>query len=104
VPVIGVREFSSKISKYIGEVERSGEAVIVTRHGRPAVAMLPINAERLQALTVVAAPRLVSDLEQADADIAAGRSRSLDDLIAELDEEGASAKQVEPARVSETAE
>lgn len=95
MPVIGIREFSSKISKYIGEVERSGHPVIVTRHGRPAVAMLPIDVDRLQALTVAAAPRLVHDLERANADLAAGRSRSLDEVLAELDQEQEATTQVE---------
>lgn len=94
MPIIGIREFSGKVSKYIDGVERSGKPVIITRHGRPTVAMLRVDGDRLQALAVAAAPRLVEDLEQADADLAAGRSRSLDDLLAELDEEAASAEQL----------
>jgi prevent-host-death family protein len=104
MPVIGVREFSGKVSKYIDEVERSGKPVIITRHGRPAVAMLRVDVDRLQALTVAAAPRLIQDLEQANADLAAGRSRSLDDMLAELDEEEAAAKQVEPSSMEPPAE
>jgi polyribonucleotide nucleotidyltransferase len=89
MPFVGVREFSKKVSKYIGEVERSGSPVIITRHGRPAVAVLRLDVDRLQALAAAAAPHLVHDFEQADADLAAGRSRPLDDLIAELEEEDA---------------
>ena len=89
MPIIGVREFSSKVSKYVGDVERSGQPVIITRHGQPTVAILRVDADRLQALAVAAAPRLLQNLEQADADLVAGRSRSLDDLVDELDQEAA---------------
>jgi len=87
MPVIGVREFSSKVSRYIGQVEQTGEPLILTNHGRPIVAMMPLDADRLHALTVAAAPRLLADLAQADAALVAGQSRSMDELIAELDEQ-----------------
>jgi translation initiation factor IF-3 len=47
----------------------------------------PVDEERLRELTVAAAPRLLADLEQADAALEAGESRSMDELITELDEE-----------------
>jgi hypothetical protein len=43
------------------------------------------DTERLQALTVAAAPRLLRDSEQANADLAAGRARPFDSLLDELD-------------------
>ena len=42
---------------------------------------------RLQELAIAAAPSFLVDLKQADEDLIAGRSRPLDDLIAELDAE-----------------
>ena len=49
------------------------------------------RSNKLKLLAVAAGPRLLEDLEQADADLAAGRSRPIDELIAELDAEENSA-------------
>ncbi len=87
MPVVGVRELGRKVSKVIGTVERTGEPVIVTRHGKPTVAVLPLDAKRLEALTIAAAPKLAQDMARADEDLAAGRTKPLDEVLAELDAE-----------------
>lgn len=44
MPIIGVRELARNVSRFLEQVERNGEAVIVTRHGRPVAALMPVDA------------------------------------------------------------
>jgi prevent-host-death family protein len=85
VPVVGISELGQNVSGYIARAE-AGEPVIVTRHGRPIVAMLQLSGDRLEALTVAAAPRLVREAEEALEEFRAGGGRSLDELLGEAEE------------------
>ena len=80
MPVVGIREFGRKISEMIARVE-AGEAVIITRHGRPTAAILPLAGDRVEALTVAAAPQLIKQASAAVEQHRAGEGRSLDDLL-----------------------
>jgi prevent-host-death family protein len=84
MPVLGVREFTRSASKTIESVASTREPVIITRHGKPTVAILALDADRWQSLAVAAAPQLLSSLRRADAALAAGQVQSLDEVIAEL--------------------
>jgi antitoxin (DNA-binding transcriptional repressor) of toxin-antitoxin stability system len=88
VPVVGIAELGQNVSGYIARAE-AGEPVIVTRHGRPIVAMLQLRGDRLEALTVAAAPRLVSEAAEALEEFRAGGGHSLDELLAETEEAAA---------------
>jgi prevent-host-death family protein len=85
MPVLGIRDFARSVSKVIDSVESDREPVIITRHGKPSVAILALDADRWQSLAVAATPQLLRSLELANADLAAGRVESLDDVITELE-------------------
>ncbi len=84
MPVVGIAELGQNVSSFIAKAE-AGESVIVTRHGRPIVAMLPLQGERIEALTVAAAPQLVRDAAEALEEFRAGGGRPLDEALAEAE-------------------
>ena len=67
--------------------------VCVTKHGRPTVAMLSWKAyERVQEILatveVLSDPELVEQIQRGEREIEAGEGIHLEQLIAELDQEG----------------
>jgi len=40
---VGIRELKSKLSKYLRQV-KSGQTIVVTRHGNPIGQIVPVNA------------------------------------------------------------
>jgi antitoxin YefM len=82
--VVGIRKLANELSKHIELVEKTGEPVVITRHGKPIAAMQALDQERLEALVLATAPQFVEDLEQADRELAEGTTRSTDAVRAEL--------------------
>jgi predicted nucleotidyltransferase/PHD/YefM family antitoxin component YafN of YafNO toxin-antitoxin module len=58
--MIGVRELAKHASRVISDVLKTGRPVIVTRHGRPAVAMLRVDEGGLEDILSEQARRLVA--------------------------------------------
>jgi prevent-host-death family protein len=84
MPVVGIREFSRTLSEVIARVEK-GETVLLTRHGKPTAAILPIQGDRLEALTLAAAPKFVMEAAESVEELRAGGSSDLDELLAEAE-------------------
>lgn len=82
--VVGIRELANGLSKYIEMVETTGEPLVITRHGKPIAAMQVLDQERLEALVLATAPQFVQDFERADRELAEGKTRSTDEVRAEL--------------------
>lgn len=74
---IGIKELKATASGVIDEVER-GAAYIVTKRGRPAAVLLPI--EEAEDLVLAHADELIRMRRQARAAYARGRAVSLRDL------------------------
>ena len=74
---IGVKELKATASAIIGEVE-AGASYVVTKRGRPAAVLLPI--EDAQDLVLANADEYVRMRRQARAAYAKGRTTSLEDL------------------------
>lgn len=75
----------------IDEVERTGQPALVTRHGRPAVAIVALDVAGLENLVLANAPGFVRAMRRADEELAHGTTRPLSALLAELDAEEATA-------------
>lgn len=76
---IGVLQARTDFSAIIAEVERSGEEVTVTRHGRPAVRIVPVSPPSDD---LVRRRAIIEDIKRMRADLE-GRdlpSYDLDDL------------------------
>lgn len=83
VPVGDARD---RFSELIGEVERTHERIVVTRHGRPvAVVIAPDDLESLEeTLDILSDPRALAEIRESAEDIAAGRMVTIDEIRAEF--------------------
>ena len=81
---VSIRELSRNASGVVGDVARTGRPALVTKHGAPVAAVVPVEADDLEDLVLSKAPEHLADLTAADEDLAAGRTRSADDVLAEL--------------------
>ena len=80
--VVNMRELARSTSRVVDSVHRSGKAALVTRGGRPVVAMIPIDEGALEDWILANSPRFVASLRKADADLRDGRAISLDAFLA----------------------
>jgi antitoxin (DNA-binding transcriptional repressor) of toxin-antitoxin stability system len=60
--------------------------VLVTRHGKPVAAIVPVDADALEDHLLATAPGLLADFADADAALAEGTTRPAADVFAELDD------------------
>lgn len=79
--LIGVRDLARRTREVIEQVERSGEIALVTKHGRPSVAIVPIDAERIEDLLLANAAEFVRGMRLADEEVASGRTTSLSEVL-----------------------
>jgi len=68
MPMIPVRDLARRTREVLDDVQRTGRVAIVTRQGRPAVAIIPLDADDLEDFVL-------------DEDLAAGLTWPLDELI-----------------------
>jgi prevent-host-death family protein len=81
VSVITSRDLARRTRDVLDEVEKTGSPAIVTRSGRPAVAVIPLDVGALEDFVLSTSIRYLADMREADLDLAAGRTVSLDDLM-----------------------
>lgn len=79
--VITSRELARRTKGVLDEVERTKSPAIVTRSGRPAVAVIPLDEGALEDFVLSTSIRYLADVREADRDLAAGAAVSLDDLM-----------------------
>lgn len=83
---VSIRELANNVSAVIDEVAASGRPAVVTKHGKPVAALVPIDQDALEDWVLANAPEYVANMAQADKEIASGeRGTPLDDVLAELD-------------------
>lgn len=75
---IGIKELKATASAVIEDVE-SGAAYIVTKRGRPAAVLLPI--EEAEDLVLANADEYLRTRREARADYAGGRAEALETLV-----------------------
>jgi antitoxin YefM len=86
--IVPVREFRSRLSELIGDVADRRDHVLVTRNGRPAAALVPIDEyEALEETAEILSDRdALAALETGLAEVERGETVSLEDLRRELAE------------------
>jgi prevent-host-death family protein len=89
--MMGIREFSKNISGFIEHVETSGEPAVVTRHGKPVVAIIPLNAEGFEDFVLSHLPEFAAGMRAANAELIRGETRPLADVIADIERDEAAA-------------
>lgn len=82
---VTIRELSRNASSVVDEVARTGRPALVTKHGAPVAAVIPLDAAELEDLALAKMPGFLEDLVAAEEDLAAGRTRPAADVFAELD-------------------
>ncbi len=79
---VGIRELARNVSSVVAEVAASGRPAIVTKHGAPLVAIVPIEPGGSPDAVLA---RATSHLEElAEADRRSGHRRSAPEVFAEL--------------------
>jgi len=66
---IGIRELKNQATQILRSIQEKGSAVVVTRHGRPAALILPIDSAEAEDYVLAHAPQIVRSLNQADQDL-----------------------------------
>ncbi len=87
---VGVRDLGQRASAVVADVEKTRQPTLVTRHGRPVAVLMPIDENDFYDYVLAHAPEYVRDMREADVAIDRGeRGRPLDEVLVELDAEGA---------------
>ncbi|MDJ0376435.1 type II toxin-antitoxin system Phd/YefM family antitoxin [Cryobacterium sp. PH31-L1] len=83
---MSVSEAKDKLSALVESVEATHDAVVITRHGKPAAVMIsPDDLESLtETLRWLTDPLHHAEVDEAKADLAAGRTLSLAEVRAQL--------------------
>jgi prevent-host-death family protein len=89
MPVVGLRQLSRETREVIEQLEKDGEPVVVTRHGRPIAALTPVSEREAAALALAIVPEFVASRERAARSIEAGEGKPVSELLAEFEAEDA---------------
>lgn len=82
---ISIRDLQRNTSGVVADVADSKHTALVTRHGEPIAALVPIDAQDLEDYLLSKVPGFVEDMAAADQAHAEGATRSAADVFAELD-------------------
>jgi prevent-host-death family protein len=74
---VGVRDLKNRTTEILRSLEKSGSAVVVTRHGKPAALILPMGSPEAEDYILSHAPEVVASLREAEADLRSGRTTTL---------------------------
>lgn len=83
---MSVSEAKDKLSTLVESVESTHDAVVITRHGKPAAVLIsPEDLDSLQeTLAWLSDPNHAAEMAEAEDDIASGRMLSLEEVRAQL--------------------
>jgi len=82
---ISIRDLQRNTSGVVANVAASKHAALVTRHGEPVAALVPIDAQDLEDYLLSKVPSFAEDMAKADQALAAGQTCSATDVFTELD-------------------
>jgi len=82
---VSIRELANNASAVVDDVARTRRPAVVTKHGRPVAAVVPIDQDALEDWVLANAPEFVANMEEADAAIAQGeKGLPLDEALAAI--------------------
>ncbi len=90
---LAVADFRANLRALLDDVTETHERVVITRNGTPAAVLLAVDdlESILETLDILADADLVAGIVEGQADIAAGRVHSTDEVLAGLESTGRSA-------------
>ncbi|MGH2723799.1 MAG: type II toxin-antitoxin system Phd/YefM family antitoxin [Actinomycetota bacterium] len=79
-------EARAKLSELLDELERQHEHVVITRNGRPAGVLVPVEEQEAleETLEILQDEELLDALRESEEDVKAGRLNTLDEVRREL--------------------
>lgn len=77
---VSMRELQKEASAIVGLAEK-GEDVIITKHGKPAAVIYPLNEEDMEDYMIEHSPSIRKKIEAGLKDARAGRVTSIEDLL-----------------------
>jgi prevent-host-death family protein len=89
MPIVGLRDLSRNTREVIEQLEKDGEPVVVTRHGKPIAMLKGVAEEDAATLSLAAVPANRESRIRAAEEIAAGEGESATALLRELEEDDA---------------
>lgn len=83
---MSVSEAKDKLSTLVESVESTHDAVVITRHGKPAAVLISLeDLDSLQeTLAWLSDPKHLTEMAEAEAEVSEGRMLSLDEVRAQL--------------------
>jgi prevent-host-death family protein len=88
--IVGIRDLSRRTRELVEQVELTGQPILVTRRGRPAVVLYRLPQDELEDLVLANAPEFVRSMADADRNLAEGTAVDWDSVREKyLSEEGA---------------
>jgi prevent-host-death family protein len=96
---VTLRELARKTASVIQGVQASGRPALVTRNGRPVVALIPIDEAALEDWLLERAPDITRAVASGDADLIAGRKQGAEWRRAREDAGGRTRRQPAAAPV-----
>ncbi len=85
---MALRDVKNHLSEVVDQVERQHDRVVITRHGKPAAVVISTDdlASLEETLEVMNQPKLITQIRDSLADIAAGEAEVLskEDILATL--------------------
>ena len=86
--VMALRDVKNRLSEVVDQVEREHGRVVITRHGKPAAVVISTDdlASLEETLEVVSRPKLIQQIRESLAEIAAGDAEVLtkDEILAAI--------------------
>jgi len=82
MPFVNVRDLHDRTAEIL-RIIKEGDPVFVTRYGKPIAVIRDLAEGDLEGLAMLWDPMLRKGLEEAHADVTAGRVSDLDDLLAQ---------------------
>jgi prevent-host-death family protein len=83
----GIRDLQRRSSQIVREVEKTGRPALITRHGKVAAVLFPLDADEFEDYVLATAPEFVESFEEAERDLREGRTMPAEEFFAELDRE-----------------
>lgn len=85
MPSVGIRELQRDTSGIVGRVAETRRPAFITNRGEVVAVVLPVDPEALEDFVLADAPEYVRSMEEADLALIEGRTRSADEVLAEIE-------------------
>ncbi len=83
---IGIRDLQTNPGRVLSDLKDSGESMLVTKNGKPAALLTPIDEDAYEDFILSNAPVFVEGMRQAEKEFNDGKTISLSDALDEIND------------------